>query len=125
MQCAEYMKQFEGQEFEATVISISDDCLNVVLDNLIEGTVRARDMKGDYIHCEESYSLVSLDGEDNYFIGDRLLLRLKKADKESKRIDFVVIEKINETHVENAEEINMAVKIKTKNERAKRTRRKK
>lgn len=120
MQNAEFMSQFEGETFEATVIGISGECLNVMLDNLIEGTVRVRDMKGDYVHSEESYSLVSLDGEDNYFLGDRLLLRLKKASKETKRIDFVVVKKIHETQVQNSDSIHQAVKIKTKNERAKR-----
>ena len=125
MQDAEMMSQFIGQEFEATVIGLSDSCLNVQLDNLIEGTVRVRDMKGDYVHSKESYSLVSLDGEDNYFLGDRLLLKLKSASKEDKKIDFTVVEKIYETQVQNSDEINMAVKIKKKEERAQRAMRKK
>ena len=125
MQCAEYMEQFVGQEFEATVISISGECLVVQLDNMIEGTVRVRDLKGDYVYSEESYSLVSLDGEANYFIGDRLRLQLKSSSKETKKIDFTILEKIYETQVQNSEEINRAVKIKTKNERLKRAMKKK
>ena len=125
MQCAEYMEQFIGDEFEATVISISGECLVVQLDNMIEGTVRVRDLKGDYVYSEESYSLVSLDGEDNYYIGDRLRLRLKSSSKEMKKIDFTVVEKICETQVQNSDEINMAVKIKTKKERSKRAIRRK
>ena len=125
MQCAGYMHQFEGQEFEATVISISGDCMVVQMDNTMEGTVRVRDLKGDYVYSEESYSLVSLDGECNYYIGDRLRLLLKSASKETKKIDFTVIEKINETRIENADTINQAVKIKSKEERAKRAFKKK
>ena len=86
----------------------------------MEGTVRVRDLKGSYVHSPDSYSLVSLDGEDNYFLGDRLRLRLKSASKELKRIDFEVVEKINETQVQNSDSINQAVKIKAKTEKAKR-----
>ena len=120
MQCAEYMEQFVGNEFEGTVIGISGECLLVLLDNMIEGTVRARDLKGDYVYSEDSYSLVSIDGENNYFIGDRLKLKLKSSNKETKKIDFTVIEKINETQIKGSEEINRAVKIKAKNDRSRR-----
>ena len=120
MQCAEYMEQFVGQEFEATVIGISGDCLLIQLDNMIEGTVRVRDLKGDYVYSEDSYSLVSLDGEENYYIGDRLLLKLKSSSKETKKIDFTVVEKINETQIKNSDAINRDVKIKAKKERSQR-----
>ena len=125
MQCAEYMSQFEGEEFEATVVGISNECLLVQLDNMIEGTVRVRDLKGDYIYSQDSYSLVSLDDECNYYMGDRLLLKLKSSSKETRKIDFEVVQKLIETEVRNSDEINGAVKIKTINERAKRRKKEK
>ena len=60
--------------------------------------------------------LVSLDNEDNYYVGDRLRIKLKSASKETRRIDFTVVEKINETDIVNSGEINRAVKIKAKSE---------
>ena len=120
MQFAEMMSHHIGEEFEATVIGLSNECMVVQFDNLAEGTVRVRDLKGDYVHSEESYSLVSLDGEQNYYLGDRLRLQLKSADKGTKRVDLTVIEKIYETQIHDADVINKAVKIKTKDERAKR-----
>ena len=120
MLSAESMEEFIGQEFEATVISVSSDCLTVQLDNTMEGTVRVRDLKGSYIYSPDSYSLVSLDGEENYFLGDRLRLRLKGTSKEMKRIDFEVIEKINETDINDSDHINQVVKIKAKQDRSKR-----
>lgn len=120
MLCAEYMEGHIGEEFEGTVICVSGECLTVVLDNMIEGTVRLRDLKGDYVHSPESFSVVSLDGFDNYFVGDRLKLKLERASKVSKTIDFSVIEKLNETQVSNSREINNKVKIKGKNERTRR-----
>ena len=120
MLCAEYMEDHIGEEFDATVICVSQDCLTVQLDNMMEGTVRVRDMKSSYAHSPESYSLVSLDGEESYFIGDRLRLKLKSASKELKRIDFDIVEKISETQVQNSDRINKAVKIKAKKEKSRR-----
>lgn len=125
MLCAEYMQDHIGEEFEATVTCVSSDCLTVQMDNMMEGTVRVHDLKGSYTYSPESYSLVSLEGEDSYFLGDRLYLRLKSADKELKRIDFEVIDKIYETSVHDSEKINRDAKVKAKNERAKRAFRRK
>lgn len=120
MLCAEYMEKHIGDEFDATVICVSQDALTVQLDNMIEGSVRVRDLKGDYVYSPESFSLVSLEGRESYYIGDRLHLRLKSANKELKRIDFEVVEKIHETSIRNSQSIQNFVKIKAKNERRKR-----
>lgn len=120
MLCAEYMEDFIGQEFEGIVTGVSGDCLNVQLDNMIEGTVRVYDLPGTYVYSPESYSIVSLDNHDNYVIGDQLRLRLKSSSKETKKIDFEVLGKISETQVENADMIHKAAKIKARNEIARR-----
>lgn len=113
---AGYLENHIGEEFDATVINVSKDCLTVELDNLIEGTVRVKDLPGSYVHSPESYSLVSLDNEDNYYVGDRLRLKLKSSSKETRKIDFIVVDKINETDIVNSREINKSVKIKAKRE---------
>ena len=82
--------------------------------NTYELNIRVNDLEGSYVHSPESYSLVSLDGKDNYFVGDRLRLKLKSASRETKRIDFTVIEKLNQTEIVNSDSINNAVKIKAK-----------
>ncbi|MBR3211300.1 MAG: VacB/RNase II family 3'-5' exoribonuclease [Bacilli bacterium] len=120
MLCAEYMQDHVGEEFEATVTCVSSECLTVELENMMEGTVRTHDLKGSYIYCPESYSLVSLDGEENYFLGDHLKLRLKYADKESKHIEFEIVEKLHETQVQNSDRINYNAKVKAKRENANR-----
>ena len=87
---------------------------------MMEGTVRVHDLPGTYVYSPESYSLVSLDNKDNYVIGDQLRLRLKSASKETKKIDFEVLEKLNETQIENSESLHKAAKIKARNEIARR-----
>ncbi|MBP5678801.1 MAG: RNB domain-containing ribonuclease [Bacilli bacterium] len=120
MQFADMMSHHIGEECEATVIGLSNECMVVQFDNLAEATVRVWDLKGDYVYSEESYSLVSLDGEQNYYLGDRLRLCVKSASKETKKVDLTVIEKIHETQFRDSDAINQAVKIKTKEERTRR-----
>lgn len=116
MQCAEYMSNHIGEEYEATIISVSDDCILVQLDNLIEGVIRLRNMTGNYVYSPETYSIISLDNKDCYTVGDRLLVKVKDASKELKRIDFEILDKLYDTPIQNEENIHQVVKIKAKKE---------
>ena len=40
------------------------------------------------------YTLLSLDGKDNYYLGDRLLFKVKAASKVEKTIDFIIVQKL-------------------------------
>ena len=112
MESAVYMSQFVGQEMEGIVISSGNHGLMIQLDNLIEGRVRLRDLEGDYVYKPESFTLLSRNGKDSYYIGDRLKLRLIYADKDKKTIDFSVIEKIYENPFMANNEINKKAKSK-------------
>ena len=66
----------------------------VELDNLIEGLVPLRDMK-DFFHYDEEH--MTLTGERShvkYTIGDKLLVKVVRASKEDKTIDFEVVRKL-------------------------------
>ena len=117
MLCAEYMQDHIGEEFDATVTCVSSDNIVVELDNMMEGTVRVKDLKGPYVFSPDTYTLISLDGEDDYSIGNRLRLKLKEANKEAKRIDFTIVDKLKDTEIYNADEINTNVKINAKKKR--------
>ena len=117
---AEYMSHHLEEEFEGIVTGVSSECLTVQLDNLIEGTVRTRALKGSYAYSPDSYSLVSLEGEEDYYIGDHLRLKVKSASTETKKIEFEVVEKLHETSIQNAEEVQQNVKKKSKEEKRKR-----
>lgn len=114
MLCAEYMENHIGEEFDGTIINLSGDCMVVQLDNLIEGTVRVKDLEGRYVYSPTSYSLVSLNDRENYYIGDQLHLRLKSSSKETRKIDFDVLYKISETSISHSDEIHEVVKQKVK-----------
>ena len=104
------MQQFVGQEFEATVIGLSDKGIQLQLDSMIEGRVRPKHLPGDYEYNPETFSLLSLSGKDDYYIGDRLSVTLRSSDPESKHIDFSINGKVCE---------NKLVGVNTKNKEAK------
>ena len=94
--------------------------MDVELDNMIEGKIYIRDLKGDYIHNDVTYSLVSLDGFDDYTIGDRLIVKVKGASVEQKRVYFTVSKKLDNVHIKDSDESNRDAKIKAKLDRRKR-----
>ena len=95
MKMAEYMEKHIGEEFEGMISSITSFGMFVELDNLIEGLVPLRDMK-DFFHFDEEH--LCLTGEKShvkYSIGERVVIKVVRASKEEKTIDFEVIRKVD------------------------------
>lgn len=114
MRCAEYMSKRVGEDFDGTIIGLSSDGILVQLDNYIEGRVRLRNLVGEYVYDPNTYTLYSLDSRGNYYIGDRLSLKVKSADKENKTIDFTINNKINENKLHHLDNGDYHAKTKTK-----------
>ena len=96
MKMAEYMEQHIGEHFVGMISSVTSFGMFVELDNLIEGLVPLRDMN-DFFHFDEEH--MTLTGEKThikYRIGDKVEIKVVKASKEEKTIDFEVIKKIEE-----------------------------
>ena len=94
MKMAEYMENHIGEEFEGMISSVTSFGMFVELDNLIEGLVPIRDMK-DFFHFDEEH--MTLTGERSglvYKIGDRVVVKVVRASKEEKTIDFEVLRKV-------------------------------
>lgn len=111
MRCAEYMNQFIGQDFTGTIIGIGKKGIQIQLDNYIEGKVRFRNLTGQYEYNPETYSLISIDGRDDYFIGDRLSLKVVSADKNTKVIDFKINFKLEEKNLKNTQNEKVRQKV--------------
>ncbi len=92
MKMAEYMENHIGEEFEGMISSVTNFGMFVELDNLIEGLVSIKDMKGFYHFDEKAMTLTS--DKMKYSLGDRLLIRVLRASKEEKIIDFEIIKKL-------------------------------
>lgn len=88
------MEDHIGEEFEGMISSVTSFGMFIELDNLIEGLVPLRDMK-DFFHYDEEH--MTLTGERShvkYTIGERVLVRVVRASKEEKIIDFEVVRKL-------------------------------
>lgn len=94
MKMAEYMEGHIGEEFEGMISSVTNFGMFVTLDNLIEGLVPFRNMN-DFFHFDEK--LLTLTGERThvkYSIGERVVVKVVRASKEEKLIDFEVVKKV-------------------------------
>ena len=95
MKMAEYMEKHIGEEFIGMISSITSFGMFVELDNLIEGLVPLRDMK-DFFHFDEEH--LCLTGEKThikYSIGEKVVVKVVRASKEEKTIDFDVVRKVD------------------------------
>ena len=93
MKMGEYMESHIGEEFEGMISSVTSFGMFVTLDNLIEGLVPFRNMN-EFFHYDEK--LMTLTGEKShikYSIGERIVVRVERASKEEKTIDFEVVKK--------------------------------
>lgn len=117
METAEYLSQFVGEEFEGTISSLSNNGITICLDNMLEGRVRTRSLNGDYIYNPETFTLLSINGGDNYYIGDRVKVRLEVASKENKTVEFSILEKIHENNIPDKDKSNQYVKDKAKDDK--------
>ena len=94
MKMAEYMEKHIGEEFEGMISSVMSFGMFVELDNLIEGLVSVKDMKGFFNYSEERMSLTNEKNGEKYVIGDRVIVKVIRASKEEKTIDFEIVKKV-------------------------------
>ena len=94
MKMAEYMENHIGEKYEGMISSVTNFGMFVELDNLIEGLVPLRDMKDFFNFNEENMSLVGEKSKIKYQIGDRVIVKVVRASKEEKIIDFEIVKKV-------------------------------
>lgn len=93
-----YLSKHREEFFEGTIIELSSRGITVQLDNLLIGRVRFRNLSGNYCYDPENLTLLSISGHDNYYIGDKLRLKLVETDPTTKLVAFKVLEKISENN---------------------------
>lgn len=120
LKCCDYMQHHIGEEFDCTITDIHSEFMGIELDNLVEGEIRLSDLPGDYVGSHETYSAISMDGRESFYIGDRLRVKVKSADKDTKRIYFDIVSKIDTNVIKSSEDQKEVVKMKIRNDRAKR-----
>ncbi|OHA89423.1 MAG: ribonuclease R [Candidatus Zambryskibacteria bacterium RIFCSPHIGHO2_02_FULL_43_14] len=86
----EYMSDFIGKEFDATVSGVSEWGVYVEeVNTKAEGMVKLRDMKDDFYELNEKlYAIVGKKTGKKYSLGDKIRVKLIASDSERKTLDF-------------------------------------
>lgn len=90
---AEFMADHLDEEFDGIISSVVKFGIFVELPNTIEGLVHINALKQDYFHYLESH--LALVGERTgmtFKIGQKVRIRVVKADPETREIDFELVE---------------------------------
>ena len=93
----------------------------IELENQIEGKVAISDLDGNYTYNAETFSLLSLNYRENYYIGDELRLKVADVNIENRVIKLSVIEKSKENFIPDVKGTNKVAKINAKYKRMIRT----
>jgi ribonuclease R len=93
MKFAEYMSKHIGEEFEATVSSVSNFGMFVQLPNTIEGLIKLASCKDDYYTFnEKTNELVGKRKGNRYSLGTKVKVKLILADKNTRKIEFELLQ---------------------------------
>jgi ribonuclease R len=88
----EFLKDKLGSDFDATIIGVSESGLFVRIDeNQIEGMIPISEMDDDYYNYDDKkYCLTGRNSSKRYAIGDKVQVKLVKADLIRRRLDFII-----------------------------------
>jgi ribonuclease R len=90
----EYMEKFIGDKFVGTISSIMNFGAFIQLDNTVEGMCRFADMHDDYyVYDENRMCFVGNKFKITYSLGDRVVIRVMDACKETREINFRILGK--------------------------------
>lgn len=94
MKMAEYMEKHIGEQYEGMISSVTSFGMFVELDNLIEGLVPIKDMDDFFNYDEDRMTLTGEKSHVKYSIGERVVVKVVRASKEEKTIDFEIVKKV-------------------------------
>ena len=94
---AEYMLDKVDQEFNGHISGITDWGIYVELDeSLIEGMVSMRDVADDFYRFDQNiYAAVGQASGRKFTLGDKVRIRVKRADLARRQIDFSLVATID------------------------------
>jgi ribonuclease R/exosome complex exonuclease DIS3/RRP44 len=87
-----YMQDHKDGSFEGVISGVTEWGMYVeIIENKCEGMIRIRDIKGDFYKFDpEEYTLVGERTKTKYQLGDKVEVRVKKADLLKKHLDFIL-----------------------------------
>ncbi len=89
-----FMKERIGEEFDGTISAVTGFGIFVALDTIyIEGLVHVSELGADYFQFDNvKHQMLGERTGQRFRLGDRVRVRLVRADLESNKIDFVLAE---------------------------------
>lgn len=89
-----YLVDKVGQVFEGVISGVTEWGVYVELtESKCEGMIRIGDFKNDYfVYDEDNYQITGTRKGKVYQLGDKVKVRVKKADLQRKQIDFFIVE---------------------------------
>ena len=96
-----YMADKVGQEFDGVVSSVTSFGMFVELENTVEGLIRLANMRDDYyIYNQETYTIIGERSHKTFKIGDTVRIKVDNVNVDFREIDFVLISKLEDSHIE-------------------------
>ena len=89
----EYLENKIGEEFAGVISGVTEWGIFVeIIENKCEGRVGIRDLKDDsYAFDEDNYRIVGRRTGRIYSLGDKVLVKVKRADLVKKQLDFELV----------------------------------
>lgn len=96
----EYMNDHLGEVYTGIISGVTEWGLYVELDdNMCEGLVPVRDLADDYYDFDEkNYLLVGRRHGNKYRLGDKVKVRVARANLDKKQLDFAMVEDDGRQH---------------------------
>ncbi len=86
----EYMEKHVGEVFEGVISGVTRSGLYVELPNTVEGMIRINDLWDDYYeYIEDRWELVGEMTGKHYRLGEKIRVRVVRADRLARTVDFV------------------------------------
>ncbi len=90
---AEYMADKVGEEYDGIISSITKFGIFVELPNTVEGLIHLNELKQDYFHfIENQLALVGERTRQTFKIGQKVKIKVAKAEPETREIDFELLD---------------------------------
>ena len=91
MKKAEYMMDHIGEVYDGIISGVVEFGFFVELENTIEGLVKAESIKGDYyVFDNDLMALIGKKSKKKYSFGDKVKVKVIRADKDKSEIDFEI-----------------------------------
>ena len=93
----QFMQDHIGDIFEGVISGVSEWGLYIeIVENHCEGMVRMKDLEGDFfVYDEENYCYWGKRTKIKYQLGDKVMVKIKRADLVKKQLDFEMIKKLD------------------------------